>query len=281
MSEDEVIPGFENQASEAQNALSMFQELNKKGTTLHTKIKEKERELEKLYSELNLEEKDLKYERYLYEQKTEAIEKKSLTLDVLEDELGREKKKIEDKMEKVKNSSDVEIAALESRIEKIKSLTRATLEDLQNKMDTVVKKFEIKKKSSEGQVDKTISHYERELSRINSEKKSTPKIRNIEADIINLYKDLHQVQIQQFGVPKSVCELPFFPKEINEVVEKAQEKYFKENPLVESGHDRARREMEQQRKERQTNPEYWSQYTNQPALITNTKLKRQPKTIHQ
>lgn len=280
MSENEIISGFEHQASEAEKALSILQELNKKGTSLQNKIKDKERELEKLQSELNLEEKDLKYEKYLYEQKTSAVERKSLAMDVLESELDKEKKKIEDKMDQVKNSSKVEIEALENKIEKIKSLTRATITDLENKLETVIKKFEIKKKSSEGEIDKTINYYDRQLALINSEKKSTPKIRSIEADIINLYKDLHQVQIQQFGVPKSKCELPFFPRELNEEVEKAQEKYLKENPIVESGHDKARRELMEQRQQREANPEaYWSQYTNQPTLITNTKTKRQPKTV--
>ena len=280
MSENEVMSGFENQSSEAEKALNRVQELHKKGMSLHNKIKEKERELEKLHSELNLEEKDLKYEKYLYEQKTDAIEKKTLLIDVIADEQEREKKKIEDKIDQVKNSSKLEIENLENKIEKIKSLTRATITDLENKMETVIKKYEIKKKSSEGDVDKRINYYERELARINSEKKSTPKIRNIEADIINLYKDLHQVQIEQFGVPKSKCELPFFPKDLNDEVEKAEEKYKIENPPIESGHERARRELQEQRAKREANPDlYWSQYVNQPAIVSNTKVKRTPKTV--
>ena len=285
MSENQVISGYEDFASQAEENYNRLVEANRAESSLYNKIKAKTHELEKLQSELSLEEKDLKYEKYLYEQKTAAIQKKTLALDLIDNEVEKEKKKIEDKIEQVKNQAKLEIENLENKIEKIKAVSRQTLDDLQNKMEFALKKFEVKK-ASVGKVDETINYYERELGRLNSDKKETPKIRGIQADIIALYKELHQIQIQRDGYARAKCDLPFFPPEINQEVEKKREEYLEKHPVVESGRDKAIREMNERKKMREENPNWWQAYgapqtteSGNIPIIQNTKKKRQPKTV--
>ncbi len=98
-------------------------------------------------------------------------------------------------------------------------------------------------------------------------------------DIDAIIEEINKLERQSFGVPATIPSLPELDQR-KEKIEKEREDYQKKNPYVESGLEKARREHEEQKTTRESNPDsYWSQYGTPTNIITNTKTKRVPKRV--
>jgi len=245
MAENELISGTETLSSVNQEKIAIFESIK----SLQSKKPAKEHELEKAYAELSVGEKAEGKIRYFLEQKARTVEKKRFALEILEDSREKDEKKIED-----------------------------AIEALKGKLESVQKKYDLKKKTLETDTDQAISYFESELSRLNSDKKETPKTRGLIADITAILHEIHKLEEQVYGIActTSIEQLD----SVNQEIRKKKQEVLDKNPYIETGHERTRREMLEQRAQREANPDaYWSSYFGNTTIISDTKNKRPPKVV--
>jgi hypothetical protein len=177
-------------------------------------IKTKERELDKAQNELDYNERDSTLQKSYLEQKYNAEVRKSNRLTSNETSMESELERIDRLVNEHKSRLEIYQAKIESQIK-----------TLEAQRDGIQKKFEDRKKKIEVEEDGHIGYFERALEAIAS-KKSTPKIRGLESDLVNLYKDLMAVDKIAYGGPSILPDKPFL-EEIKEEWSKIKEEHTK------------------------------------------------------
>jgi len=172
---------------------------------IRNNIKSKERELEKAQGELEFNEKDTSLHKAYLDKKLNAETRKSNQLSSLDvscereiTKLEAEKKELNQKIEAKTQRIQDEIRALQNHLESYVSKLEGQINLIDSFKDSVHKKFDDRKKKVEAEEDSHIAFFQSEIDRITS-KKSTPKIRGLESDIVNLYRDLMRVDKVAYG----------------------------------------------------------------------------------
>ena len=201
-------------------------ELQHKLSDIDVKIKGKKHELEKAFNEISFVDKDSRYATMLYQQKNRSEQNYSTQLNILDEKL---------------ESELIRIANLREEIEKRYEKQKFHL-DCEEK--TVRDKIALKRQKIETEGKDKQRYFEDEIQRINSEKKSNPKTRGLELDLVALEKEKAELQIEVYGYPISICYEPYFPEserdrllkikkdwDDQQIVLKEQEKIKKEREL--------------------------------------------------
>jgi hypothetical protein len=224
-------------------------------------IKNKERELEKAQSELDYNEKDTNLHKSYVEQKYNAEVRKSNRLSSNETSMEAELERIDRLVNEHKTKLEIYQAKIESQIK-----------TLEAQRDGIQKKYDDRKKKIEVEEDGHIGYFERALESI-ATKKSTPKIRGLESDIVNLYRDLMRVDKVAYGGLSLIPDKPYLG-EIKEEWEKEREEV---NKPVEPPPPPKSREFVFSTHLVNTQPS--SSQPSYPSIIGNTKKKREVKTV--
>jgi DNA repair exonuclease SbcCD ATPase subunit len=248
MSENELL--FDIPSNVTSSLVAMEESRKIKNT-----IKSKERELDKAQSELEYNERDTSLHKSYAEQKYNAEVRKSNRLSSNETSMESELERIERLVNEHKTKLEIYQAKIESQIK-----------TLESQRDGIQKKYDDRKKKIEVEEDGHIGYFERALEAIAS-KKSTPKIRGLEADIVNLYRDLMRVDKLAYGGLSLIPDKPYL-EEIKEEWEKVREE---SNISLEPPPPPKSREYIFSN---YTQPSIQSAY---PTIIGDTKKKREPK----
>ena len=198
-------------------------------TEITSKIKSKKHELEKAYNEISFADKDSKYAGMLYQQKARSEENYSTQLNILDEKLEAELLRISNQREEI-----------EKRYEKQKFHLDCEEKTLRDKIALKRQKLETDAKDKQ-------RYFEEEIQRINTEKKSNPKTRGLEMDLVALEKEKATVQIEAYGFA-DVCYEPYFPQSERERLLRIKKEY-EEKQIVLKEQERIKKEKEQKIKE--------------------------------
>jgi hypothetical protein len=267
MAENELLEEIPNHIASSLKAIEESKRIN------HL-IKNKERELEKAQGELEFNEKDTSLHKAYLDKKLNAETRKSNQISSLDlscereiTKLEAEKKELYQKIEGKTQRIQDEIKALQNNLETYVSKLEGQINLIDSLKESVHKKFDDRKKKVETEEDSHIAFFQSEIDRITS-KKSTPKIRGLESDIINLWKDLMVVDKVAYGSVSRLPDKPYLEEIAEEVEKQRQEAEEKE---------KERKAAEAAPKSRlyifsttESQPSY-------PTIISDTKKKREAK----
>lgn len=174
---------------------------------LTTVIKGKERELDKERTEIQYTERDSSLLNDYKQKRTIAEQRKTSALDTLQNRMEVEKEKVEKEIAHQKNQLDTYIENQKAKIAAIEKAMEIGIEKHQNKVcalekniGLITKKYSEKKSRVQCEEDGHIAYFQSEIDRIESTNTSNSKIRGLECDLLNLYKDLSTKQEMAYGV---------------------------------------------------------------------------------
>lgn len=205
---DPSLTDLANQSSETQISMTLISTIKK----LNEKIKSKTTELEKAKGELMLSDKDEKYKLYILEQKSRLFNSSEKKLDVLDDRLDGKEERIERDIKALQNKK-------EDYLRKINQIDEM-IERLQDKEKDAKRKIEKQKQFADAERQNKLSYYDSELKRLQDGVKSTPKIRSIEVDLIDLWEQLNRAETQMFGEP---CSIKGWKRELPDALRESKE----------------------------------------------------------
>ena len=205
---DTSLADLANQPSETQISMSLIGTIKK----LNEKIKSKTTELEKAKGELMLSDKDEKYKRYLLEQKSRLFNANEKKLETLDDRLDGKEERIERDIERLQDKK-------EDLLRKINQIDEM-IERLKHKEKEAKRKIEHQKQLTDAERQNKLTYYDDELKRLQDGVKSTPKIRSLEVDLIDLWEQLNRAETQMFGEP---CSIKGWKRELPDSLKESKE----------------------------------------------------------
>jgi hypothetical protein len=183
---------------EARNPSSEFNQMQSIKKLKET-INKKTTEIEKAKMELTLGEKQNKYKQYCEEQKHLLEDKKERTIEKLEDRSGWKKERCREEITKLERRKEI---LHEEYLRKVQAIDEE-IEQLQRKEHKAIEKIDAQKNQAEEERLKKIAYYDTELRKL-EENLSSPKVRSLDIDLINLWEELNQKEKVYFEEPCSI-----------------------------------------------------------------------------